>query len=161
MKHQATEIKDLKKKVKDLNQKDETNRAVQDRLQQEENELEFRSRRLNLEIHGITLTQGENPIFILNEVADKLELPHLAESDVVSAHRQPAKQGLFPGIIIHFVKQQTRDTWLKGESKLKNSAQRIFIQEKLTRYNRELFGRRKIAQRKKAMSLHGTQTETF
>lgn len=138
LKHQATEIKDLNKKVRELEKKDETNRAIRDQLQQAVNELEFRSRRLNLEVHGITMTQGENLLFILNEVADKLELPHLTESDVVSAHRLPAKQGLVPGIIVHFMKQQSRDAWLKRKSKLKNSAQRIFIQENLTRYNREL-----------------------
>ncbi|KAG0411043.1 hypothetical protein HPB47_011827 [Ixodes persulcatus] len=48
-----TEIKELKRRVTDPEKKDELSRAANDQLQKEVNDLEFRSRRLNLEVHGI------------------------------------------------------------------------------------------------------------
>ncbi|KAG0433926.1 hypothetical protein HPB47_019471 [Ixodes persulcatus] len=81
MKLQKTEIKDLSKRVRQMEEKEELNRVVQEQLQQEVNDLEFRSRRLNLEIHGIPAVQGENLLTSLNWLADKLEVPHLTESD--------------------------------------------------------------------------------
>ncbi|KAG0412032.1 hypothetical protein HPB47_010828 [Ixodes persulcatus] len=69
-----TEIKEQKRRVTDLEKKDELSRAVNDQLQKEVNDLEFRSRRLNLEVHGIPEVQGENLIETLNKVAEKLEL---------------------------------------------------------------------------------------
>ncbi|KAG0436232.1 hypothetical protein HPB47_018068 [Ixodes persulcatus] len=68
-----TEIKELKMRVTDLEKKDELSRAANDQLQKEVNDLEFRSRRLNLEVHGIPEVQGENLIETLNKAADKLE----------------------------------------------------------------------------------------
>lgn len=138
IKQQETEIKELKKRVSDLEEKDKMNRAENDELQKEVNDLEFRSRRLNLEVHGIPEVQGENLITQLNKVADKMQVPHLEGSDVVAVHRLPARQDHVPGIIIHFVRQDTRDAWLKKKSTLKNTTPRVFIQEKLTRFNREL-----------------------
>ncbi|KAG0431749.1 hypothetical protein HPB47_021490 [Ixodes persulcatus] len=138
MKLQKTEIKDLSKRVRQMEEKEELNRVVQEQLQQEVNDLEFWGRRLNLEIHGIPAVQGENLLTSLNWLADKLEVPHLTESDVTSVHRLPAKQGHVPGIIVRFTRQQNRDEWLKGKNKLKGSTPRVFIQENLTRYNREL-----------------------
>ncbi|KAG0442165.1 hypothetical protein HPB47_015768 [Ixodes persulcatus] len=80
-----TEIKELKRRVTDLQKKDELSRAANDQLQKEVNDLEFRSRRLNLEVHGIPEVQGENLIETLNKVAEKLELTlgerkHVAEA---------------------------------------------------------------------------------
>lgn len=110
---QKTEIKELRKRVTELEEKDHKSKHVQDQLLQEVNELEFRSRRLNLEVHGIPATQNENLITSLKVVANKLEVPHLTESDIVSVHRLPARQGNVPVVIIHFARQQTRDAWLK------------------------------------------------
>ncbi|KAG0409718.1 hypothetical protein HPB47_013169 [Ixodes persulcatus] len=104
------EIKELKRRVTDLEKKDELSRAANDQLQKEVNDLEFRSRRLNLEVHGIPEVQGENLIETLNNIAEKLEVPRLAESDVVALHRLPARQDHAPGIIVHFIRQQIKDT---------------------------------------------------
>lgn len=116
------------------------------------NDLEFRSRRLNLVIYGIPAVQGENLLTSLNELADKL--PHLTESDVTSSHRLPAKQGHVPGLIVRFMRQQNMDTWLKGKSKLKGSTPRMFIQENLTRYNRELLRETKDQAKEKKLCLY-------
>lgn len=138
IKHQEAEIKELRKRVTDLEEKEKMSRVVNGELQKEVNDLEFRSRRLNLEIHGIPVTENEDLITELNKVADKIEVPHLEVSDVVTVHRLPARKDHVPGIIIHFVRQDTKDIWLKKRSTLKDVTPRIFIQENLTRFNREL-----------------------
>lgn len=69
-----------------------------------------------MEVHGIPEVQGENLIETLNKVSKKLEVPHLAESDVVALHRLPARQDHAPGIIVHFVRQQIKDMWLKKKA---------------------------------------------
>ncbi|KAG0445348.1 hypothetical protein HPB47_016414, partial [Ixodes persulcatus] len=70
---QKTEIKELRKRVIELEEKDDKSKHVQDQLLQEFNELEFWSRRLNLEVHEIPAAQDENLITWLNEVANNLE----------------------------------------------------------------------------------------
>lgn len=119
IKRHKTDIKELKKRVTELEERDEENRVTQERLLQEVNELEFRSRRLNLEIHGVSGEQGEDLMVLLNKVANKLEVPEITQNDIVSAHRLPARQGNVPGIIVHFTRQQDRDAWLKKKKCLK------------------------------------------
>lgn len=143
IKRHKTDIKELKKRVTELEERDEENRVTQERLLQEVNELEFRSRRLNLEIHGVSGEQGEDLMVLLNKVANKLEVPEITQNDIVSAHRLPARQGNVPGIIVHFTRQQDRDAWLKKKNALKNSMPRVYIQENLTRRNRELLQKAK------------------
>lgn len=135
---QESEIKELKKRVAELEAKEDMNQVVQTQLQQEVNELEFRNRQLNLEIHGIPAVAGEDLLALLNSVAEKLEVPPLAEADIQTVHRLPTKPDKVPGVIVRFTKQAVRDAWLKQKSKLKGSEPPMFIQENLTRHNREL-----------------------
>ncbi|XP_077486835.1 uncharacterized protein LOC144098211 [Amblyomma americanum] len=118
--------------------KEDENQSAQAQLRREVNELEFRNRQLNLEIHGVPLVQGENLHNVLNGVADQLETPHLVEHDIASVHRLPAQKDKIPGIIVRFTRQSTRESWLSKKSKLNDSHPRIFIQENLTRHNRDL-----------------------
>lgn len=90
---------------------------MQDQLLQEVNELEFRSRRLNLEIHGIPAVQGKDLMVSLIQVANKLEVSELTQNDIVSVHKLPARQYNVSGIIVDFMRQQDRDAWLKGRSR--------------------------------------------
>lgn len=136
---QDTEIKALRTRVTELEEKDMVNTTVQSELQRQVNDLEFRSRRLNLEVHGVPVVPGENLLSSLDQIADTLRVPRLTDSDVASAHRLPAKQDKVPGIIIRFAKQQTRDNWLQKKNALKNTEPKVFIQENLTHYHRELF----------------------
>lgn len=135
---QENEIKVLRKKVQELEERDENNLSAQVQLRREVNELEFRNRQLNLEVHGVPFLEDENLLTILNEVADKLETPHLVEHDIASAHRLPAQKDKIPGIIVRFTRQAVRESWLSKKNKLKDSKPKIFIQENLTRHNREL-----------------------
>lgn len=135
---QENEIKMLRKQVQELEKRDGESQSVQAQLRREVNELEFRNRQLNLEIHGISFVPGENLHKVINQVADMLETPHLVEQDIASVHRLPALKDKTPGIIVRFTRQAVRDSWLNKRNKLKDSHPRMFIQENLTRHNREL-----------------------
>uniref|UniRef100_A0A6M2D2E2 Putative crack-1 is transposable element n=2 Tax=Rhipicephalus microplus TaxID=6941 RepID=A0A6M2D2E2_RHIMP len=136
--HQEADLKDIKKKVSELEKKDDLNQVICAQLEKEMHDLEFRSRQLNLELHGIREVANENLMVTLNDVADKLQVPHLMESDVANVHRIPAKHGKVPGIIVRFTKQAIRDQWIRNKKNLKDSHPPIFMQENLTRRNREL-----------------------
>lgn len=87
---QDNEIKELKKRVTELEDKDDTNQVNLTQLQEEINDLEYRSRQLNLEIHGIPKAENENLLALLNNVAEKLDVPPLAQSDLAAVHRLPS-----------------------------------------------------------------------
>lgn len=135
---QDSEIKALKKRLAELERKDDMNQVVQAQLQQDVNELEYRSRKLNLEIHGLPVAPDENLLSILNGIATKLQVPPLTEADIQTIHRLPARPEKTPGIIARFTRQTTRDSWLKAKNKLRNEEPPIFIQENMTRQNRDL-----------------------
>lgn len=62
-----------------------------------------------MELHGIKEVANEDLVVILNNVADKLRVPHLMESDIATVHQIPAKRDQLPGIIVRFTKQAIRD----------------------------------------------------
>ncbi|KAM7305719.1 hypothetical protein ISCGN_015615 [Ixodes scapularis] len=129
-------IKDLKarvEKIEDSRCEDEISQ-----LKDDINDLEWRSRRLNLEFHGIPQTSGENLLEKLNDVATKMGVPDLSEAEVVSAHWLHLKSGQVPVIIARFANQLTRDQWLEKKKELKKNREPIFIQENMTRQNRVL-----------------------
>lgn len=88
----------------ELEEKEAPRQTTHSELERQINELEYRNRRLNLEIDGVPAGPNENLVESLNTVADKLKVPHLEASEVVSVHRLPAKQEKIPGIIVCFVK---------------------------------------------------------
>lgn len=71
-------------------------------------ELEWRSRRLNLEIHGMAATLEGNLLCNVKEVAVKLAVLELVKTDVESMPRLPSITRAVPGKIIHFVRQKTK-----------------------------------------------------
>lgn len=56
-------------------------------MQRQVNDLEYQSRWLSLQVHGISFVKGENLMTSLNRVADKLEIPELTKADIASMHR--------------------------------------------------------------------------
>lgn len=135
---QEAEIKEMKGRLTELEANDDRSQITHAQLQQDVHNLEYRSRQLNLEIHGIPVRQGESLLDVMNHVANKLEVPPLTQSDVQTIHRLPARPDNVPGIIARFEKQSVRDAWLQKRNKLKGSEPRIFLQENITRQNREL-----------------------
>nr|XP_054931604.1 uncharacterized protein LOC126539682 [Dermacentor andersoni] len=134
------EIKDLKRRTERL----EGNESAVNQLHAEIDQLEWRSRRLNLEFHGIQHSEKENLLEKLNDVAVQLELPQLSENDVVSVHRLPSKKEKIPGIICRFAKQADRDRWWKSRQKLRASKDDVFLLENVTKRTRDLLFQTKI-----------------
>nr|XP_050052394.2 uncharacterized protein LOC126548287 [Dermacentor andersoni] len=134
------EIKDLKRRTERV----EGNESDVNQLHAEIDQLEWRSRRLNLEFHGIQHSEKENLLEKLNDVAVQLELPQLSENDVVSVHRLPSKKENIPGIICRFAKQADRDRWWKSRQKLRESKDDVFLLENVTKTTRDLLFQTKI-----------------
>lgn len=141
MKEQDRELKDLKKRVEAIEQSEKEAKLKQ--LQLQVNDLEWRSRKLNLEFHGIPKTEGEDLISKVNNIAEKLEMPELSQSDVTAIHRLPSKPDKIPGIIIKFASQTTRDAWLDRRARLRNAGINAYVSENMTTYNRELLAKTK------------------
>lgn len=72
------------------------------------NELEWRNRKLHLELHGIPKTEHENLLHKVNAGSASLPLPTLSPSDVIAAHRLPSKPDKTPGVIVRFARQSFR-----------------------------------------------------
>ncbi|KAH8028527.1 hypothetical protein HPB51_017653 [Rhipicephalus microplus] len=86
---QEKDISSLNRRVGKL-EADCTSSDIQ-QLKATVNDLEFRSRRLNIEVHGIRVTPDENLLCKLNDVAKIANLPELTGNDIAAIHRLPAK----------------------------------------------------------------------
>lgn len=113
---QETATKDLSKRVDKL-EKSKVDKDVA-LMAQDLDKLEYCSRRMNLEIHGITETEGEDLVAKVNEIAKQISLPSLTRSGLKTIHRLPAKPGKTRGIIVRFMNQETRDNWLSKRRQL-------------------------------------------
>lgn len=133
---QEKEIKEVKRKVEKI----ESSGALEQlcRLESDLEVLEWRSRRLNMEIHGIAEIEGENLLEKVNNLGAKLEMQPITSHDVVAVHRLPAKTGKARGIILRFVHQETRDAWIAKRKFLREKRNRVFINENLTSRTRKL-----------------------
>lgn len=102
------------------------------------NELEYHSRKLNIEVHGVKQDNNECLIDKMNAIASKLQLAPLTEQTVTSIHRLQTRSEKPPGIIIRFSNQSTREQWLNKKKALSVAQHGMFITENLTAQNRML-----------------------
>lgn len=100
------------------------------------NESELYSRRKNVEVHGVPVTDKENLMGILEEIAEKLEVPTPTVDSVEAVHRLKCKEGKIPAILVRFRDRKVSDTWTAKRNKLRNEG--IFVNENLTHYIRQL-----------------------
>lgn len=133
---QKKETKKLQKRVETLEKSDADGEIK--RLRLEVNDLEWRSRKLNLEIHGIPQADKEDLLAKVNEVAKKLDVPDLALNEVSAVHRLASRSDKVPGVIVRLTNQTTRDHWLRKRLTLRTSEDEIYIQENLTKHGRAL-----------------------
>lgn len=120
----------MKKQVERLKRTDAEKEIKTPR--QRGNDLEWRSRKLNLEFHGILRTDNEDLLVKVNKIAKKLEVPDLTMNEVAAVHRLPCKPDKTPGIIVRFVHQATKDQCLNKRSALKKAKDDACILENLT-----------------------------
>lgn len=114
---QESLTKEFVKRVDVLENTESTKEIAQ--LRTAVDNLEWRSRRPNVEIHGIPETEKENLLEKVNELALKLKIPPVTDHDIAALHRLPAKPGKTPGVIMRFVNQSLRDSWLAKRHALK------------------------------------------
>lgn len=109
----SNEIKNMKTRLSKL---EETKADVElQRVTEAINELEYHSRKLNVEIHGLPVKNDECLMTTMNEIASKLNLPLLTEQSVTGLHRLPSKPDKVPGVIIGFSCCQQRSGGLLNE----------------------------------------------
>ncbi|XP_046662230.1 uncharacterized protein LOC124355230 [Homalodisca vitripennis] len=122
-------------------------RRVSD-LQWEVMEMEQHAKLQNLEIRGIPVTAGEDVYMVLREVARALKVRY-EQRDISIAHRlpQPRNKKFPPTIIVQFVNRTTKAEWLAAvkTNRLQTTdvlatfaPAPVFINEHLTKHNREL-----------------------
>lgn len=130
------ELKQLRKRVEKVEKNDV--KAEVKELREQVHELEWRSRRQNLEVHGIPMTEREDVIEKVNNVAKILDVPDLTMCDIVSAHRLASKPDKVPGIVVRFLNQETRDLWFNRRLSLKEAKSDFYLLENLTGHERSL-----------------------
>lgn len=133
---QDKDIKNLKKRVQKIENTETEGQLVG--LKQDLNQLEWCSRKQNLEVHGVRQAENEDLLSLVNQVAVKLDVPLLTPSEIVSMHRLPSKPDKVPGIIVRFAQQQTRDHWLDQRRNLKRPEDREYLLENMTRQDKAL-----------------------
>lgn len=113
-------------------------------LQTDANDSEQYSRQSNLEISAMALIPNENLRERVSELAESLCIADYQACDVLAVHRLPAKKDKTPVVIVRFSSAHVRDKWMSARGKLRslvdaNRVPRMFLNENLTRANRELF----------------------
>lgn len=136
MRKQDKELAQLKKRMSAVESQQQTLETEQ--IRQDLDDLEWQSRKLNLEFHGIPFTADEDPLSKVNAVAAKMQVPALAASDVVSIHRLPTSRDRVPAIIVRFANQSIKDVFLEKKNELKKMKDQCYILENMTKKNKAL-----------------------
>lgn len=136
MRRQDKEIGELKKRVEKIERQENACDAAQ--FMREVDQLEWQSRKLNLEFHGIPVSENENLMSKVNEVARKIKVPELTDNDVVTIHRLPAAKDKVPGILVRLGRQSLKEAFLKQRKELNTLNEQCHILENLTKRNRTL-----------------------
>lgn len=106
-------------------------------LREQFNDLDQYGRNRNLEILGVEETVNENLVAKLEEVAKVLEVSY-ETGDIDIVHRIPSKKKPSP-IIVQFLSRRKRNEWLEKKKKLDQQDNKIYINEQLTKRNKEIF----------------------
>ncbi|KAG0416723.1 hypothetical protein HPB47_006169 [Ixodes persulcatus] len=124
---------------------DEQSRTMQ-QLQSDLNDVQQFTSRSSLEIQGVLSSKNENLAQIVNDLAAKLELPALQQGDVNELCRLPPKSSPSAPILIRFTLIDARERWMSRRNKLRelprsDAFSKVFLNEHLSRANKELFWR--------------------
>ncbi|KAH7954999.1 hypothetical protein HPB49_023709 [Dermacentor silvarum] len=133
---QEKELKDLRRKVENIEKSGATKELEQ--LQTDIEALEWRSRSLNIEIHGIAETKGEDLLEKVNDLAKELELKVVTGEDVVALHRLPSKPGKTPGIIMRCARHELKNAFMAKRKALNGPNDKRYICENMTSRSRKL-----------------------
>ncbi|XP_075555482.1 uncharacterized protein LOC142587967 [Dermacentor variabilis] len=134
------EVKKLKHRIEKVEAKD----SEMMQLKTEVDDLEWRSRKLKLEFHGIKPVQNENLLVEINKLTVLNNLPQLLENDILATHHLPSKTDKTPGIICRFANQAIRNKWWQSRKKLSSENDNVFLSENLTKRTRALLFETKL-----------------
>ena len=120
-------------------------------LRECQNKLEQYSRRDCLEIKGIPVKEGEVTSEIVVKIANKIGVK-ITSQDISTSHRLPRRVASKdePAMIVKFVRRDTRDQLYKARKRLRDittkdlgyrGSNRVFINESLTRVNKNLLSK--------------------
>lgn len=130
------ELKELRKRIEVVEAREGSVDVQQ--LKLEVNDLEWRSRRHNLVIHGVHFSENEDLLCKVNAVGRTVELPNLSMHELEALHRLPSKPEKVPGILIRFAQLQQKENWLRECKKLRGLQSKVLVTENLTQQNRRL-----------------------
>jgi hypothetical protein len=144
------EIKALKNKVKILEENVEDLSGQLIRLEQY-------GRNKNIEVDNVEFIEGEVVEDIVIKLAKVLKI-ELSDRDIEAAHRLPSRKSTnSPKIIVQFASRKKRNEFVAARSQLApvksnhlvggKSKERIYLNENLTRYYKELLWRSKVRQK--------------
>ncbi|KAH9379187.1 hypothetical protein HPB48_009196 [Haemaphysalis longicornis] len=108
-------------------------------------DMEQYSRRKNIEVHGVAVTDKEDLMSVLGEISEKLEVPTPTVDSVEAVHRLRCREGKIPAILVRFRDRTVCDTWAAKRTKLREEG--IFVNENLTQYVRQLMWATKLKAR--------------
>lgn len=141
-----TEVSQLRAQVESLSGTVARQAEILDQTTVQINELEQYGRRCNFEIHGLPLKPGEYLKSFMCDLAGQLGLRNFQEDDICRIHRLPTqnKSSTSPPILVQVQNSSVKEKWCRARKGLPDLAQsgkfpRLFINENLTRMNRELF----------------------
>lgn len=122
------------------------------------NNLDQYSRNKNIEIENVVQLEGESVEVLVTKIANELNIK-LESAEIDAAHRLPSRaEGRAPKIIVQFTTRKKRDLFLEKKTKVLTNTQiigvasqrgtdRIFVNENLSPYNRELLWKTKTRAR--------------
>ncbi|KAL1446597.1 hypothetical protein WDU94_013890 [Cyamophila willieti] len=130
-------------KVK-LEEKEEENKM----FAEEVNELQQRSRHINVVIRGINEQRRENVWEIVESVGNRIGIQDPGK-DIQICHRVPTRASGPRPIVVRLVNSKTRDKWVKAYKEKQLWKQKLFVTEHLTPYYQNIFYHtRKLAKEK-------------
>lgn len=147
MKDIKSEIASLKRENEELRGKNASLASEVCSMKERIRSLEQYSRKNNVEISGLPVTQGENVIDLVKDVGSSLGL-EIAKGDISAAHRVPSFQkNRTPSLVVQFVNRSTKETVItkyrekKGGMTARNvntvfPANRLYINEHLSPENK-------------------------
>lgn len=121
-------------------------------------DLEWRSRRNNLELHVIPMSINEELILIINEGSKELDMPDLTSGEITAVHRLSSRADKIPGNTVRFACQTTLDTRLDRRSRLRNIELKPIFWKTWSRKIKPCCGMRSNGQKRRNSSMFGTNT---
>lgn len=147
IKELKTENEKIKEEVKTMNKMKEDVNIM--KIEQYEQEQYMRNK--NIEIANVDVCQNEDIVDTIERIAKQFNISHDLK-EVEKAHRVPTRNpNKTPNIVIQFKTREDRDKWIKSRKKtttnddcFKNgNGRKIFINEHMTQYNKNLFWKTK------------------